>query len=108
MSDATKNIVTRKAKFYLIYNMLGVDNAPQCTNSVIVFKSKAERDIFLKNKNSKKYKVCNRDEAFIATGLNEKSKKPCVYKAFIDNVEVFMLSDIRGCYGSWYEYLNEF
>lgn len=75
---------------------------------VFVFKSLKERNEFVSSKNNENsYFAITQKEAFNVTNLNKSNSVACVYHHPQDR-ELFVLSDIKQCYGDKYYKLTEF
>lgn len=76
--------------------------------TIYVFKTLKDRNEFVEKQNNESefYNVTQK-EAFVATNLNKVKSIPCVYK-HSHNKELFVLADIKQCYGDNYIPMNEF
>ena len=90
------------------FKLGNVDNMPMFGKTVFVFKSDKERDAFLMdNKDPKEFFKLTQKEAYKIMGLNTAKSIACVYPhSYFKNL--FVLSNIRQCWGNAYKLLSEF
>ena len=102
--------VSTNRNFYLAFNQIG--KGKECPNeliNVLIFKSAKERSDFMDKMNDERFYVITRKEAFEIKSLNEQGKKPCVYQSsLLGKIRVYLLDDVRRCWGNWYQYLTDF
>ncbi len=104
-----KMSVSTNRNFYLAFNTMG--KGKECPNeliNVLIFKSTKERSDFMDSVNDDRFYIITRKEAFEIKSLNDQGKKPCVSKSFIGKLQVYLLDDVRRCWGNWYQYLQDF
>jgi len=86
---------------------LGVNGIKSPGKTVYVFKTMAERDSFLDDKDPMEYYKVSQKEAFRMTDLTKSDSIPCVQRhSYFSMLSV--LKNIRSCWGSSYQLLKEF
>lgn len=102
--------VSTNRNFYLAFNTMG--KGKECPNeliNVLIFKSTKERSDFMDKIKDDRFYTITRKEAFEIKSLNDQGKKPCVYSSsLLGKISVYLLDDVRRCWGNWYQYLQDF